>query len=148
MIFEKEKILNWDLRTSTQSKQSGAHGCFSVFPKCTELQKYPKLDTKQFNMYRSKISGHTATQVKKVLWRRWSAGNNAHVRSSHELNLQLSSSNEQFWVSRGNLLKSMKHIAETVILQEGTENQKVNEKFHTFSGLCSHLIEIPDQPAG
>lgn len=42
----------------------------------------------------------------------------------------------------------MKHIAETVILQEGTENQKVNEKFHTFSGLCSHLIEIPDQPAG
>lgn len=111
-----------------------------------ELWKYLKLDPKLFDVYRLKDSSHI--QVVKILSTRWSAGKNAHARSRHELNLQLSSSKEQFWVSRGNLLKSMKHIAETVILQKGKEKQAVNEKFHTFSGLCRHLIEIPKQPAG
>lgn len=141
MIVDKENILDCSFGTSTQSKQSRVYDSFSVFPWLSygDIQNWI-----QSFLIQMKDSSHT--QVIKVLSTRQSAAKNAHTRSRHKLYLQLSSSKEQFWVSRGNLLKSMKHIAETVILQKGKEKQAVNEKFHAFSGLCRHLIEIPKQP--
>lgn len=40
----------------------------------------------------------------------------------------------------------MKHIAETVILQKGTEKQKLNKKNHAFLGWWD-LSEISNQSA-